>query len=805
MSPRDALLSSPGGRRKYQDMQHRRELQPSPLKRSNTTPNFRSKASQVLDEGEDELEDEGEEEDEETLQLRLAEIQARLKLKQLQKSRGRSDSATSYIEDGESRRTRPASALASSSRTLSHFSELRSPQNKQQKARSDEVQVPVSPQKREAPAPEPWSPRRYQMGIDKGWKANDVSLKRPPRPTSQLGTRSGAISRPADVYSPRPQTSPGGGGINRIKSFSERMAEGRATEKSRLERAERAERIQANRSSAFQLNEAEVEAFKTAAANEMPPPAQSTHRQPEVQHFSREEIMQSLAKPGGIKRSQTTPNLKDPTGSNKKPSNVRHHFTQSGRTSPYKDPTQDEQAAGEATNQPDSSKFESYSGMHLTNRILPHSFLSRNLSDKKVLRIPDLLKMVKAPSFELPEEIDTDFVVFGILASKSDPRQIKTPANSTKKEVDPYDEGRNNTDKYLVLTLTDLKWTLDVFLFETAYTRYYKMSEGTLVAILNPTIMPPPKYKLDTNRFSLSLNSSDDKVLEIGYARDIGYCKAVRKDGKNCQSWVDARKTEFCEFHVDIQVRRTQGKRMGVNSNTGYGPGGRSGSRIVDAVDNCSGSNPTSYRKSSMVRDPSSKKDLKNPGAQYDGESQSLYYVAPAANRGSRTSYHHGAANGSAAALIDAHDDPFLASGMIGRGQESKEQRMRRRLATQKRELDITRRLVTNRAGPGADYLRTRTGNETSQEGETPSTPKSQPADHGFNLSTLGMAKNVRLSPQKRAHGKPHGSGVKKTRFITSKGIREAGRESLGASAGAAQGGRRVLSDDDDDDELDII
>ncbi|CAI7678572.1 unnamed protein product, partial [Penicillium manginii] len=794
-SPRDALLSSPGGRRKYQDMQHRRELQPSPLKRSNTTPNFRSKASQILDEGEDE--DEGEE-DEETLQLRLAEIQARLKLKQLQKSRGRSDSATSYIEEGESRRTRPASALASSSRTLSYFSELRSPQNTKQKARTDEVQVPASPQKREAPAPDPWSPRRYQMGIDKGWKANDVSLKRPPRPTSQLGTRSGAMSRPGDVYSPRPQTSPGGGGISRIKSFSERMAEGRATEKSRLERAERAERIQANRSSAFQLDEAEVEAFKTAAANEMPPPAQSTHRQPEVHHFSREEIMQTLAKPGGVKRSQTAPNLKDPSGSNKKPSNVRHHFTQSGRSPTHKDSSQDEQSAGEATNQPDSSKFESYSGMHLTNRILPHSFLSRNLSDKKVLRIPDLLKIVKAPSFELPEEIDTDFVVFGILASKSDPRQVKTPANSTKKEVDSYDEGRNNTDKYLVLTLTDLKWTIDVFLFETAYTRYYKMSEGTLVAILNPTIMPPPKHKLDTNRFSLSLNSSDDKVLEIGYARDIGYCKAVRKDGKNCSSWLDARKTEFCEFHVDIQVRRTQGKRMGVNSNTGYGPGGRSGSRIIDAVDNRS-KNPNNWR-----RDTGSTKDLKNPGAQYDGGSQSLYYVAPAANRGSRTSYHHGAANGSAAALIDAHDDPFLASGMIGRGQESKEQRMRRRLATQQRELDITRRLVTTRAGPGADYLRTRTGNDTPQGGETPSTPKAQPADHGFNLSTLGMAKSVRLSPQKRAHGKPHGSGVKKTRFITSKGIREAGRESLGAGPEAAQGGRRVLSDDDDD-ELDII
>lgn len=782
-------------------MQNRRKLQPSPLKRSNTTPNFRSKASQVLDDGEDELG--GDEEDEETLQLRLAEIQARLKLKQLQKNRGRSDSATSNLADEETRRPRPASAIASSSRAIPHVSDPRSPQSTQRKARPDEVQVPVSPQKREIPAPDPWSPRRYQMGIDKGWKANDVSLKRPPRPTSQLGTRSGTMSCLSDVHSPRPQTSPTNGGLTRIKSFSERMAEGRAAEKSRMERAERAEKIQANRSSAFQLDIAEVEAFRTAAANEKPSPPQAGPRQPEVQHFSREEIMQALAKPG-MKRSQTTPTMKGPPSANSQPSNVRHHFTEAAKNSPHTSTTQKKSVAGEAINQPDSSKFESYSGTHLANRILPHSFLTRNLNDKKILRIPDLLKVVKAPSFELPEDIDTDFVVFGILASKSNPRQIKTSANVTEKEPDPYDEGRNNTDNYLVVTLTDLKWTIDLFLFETAYTRYYKMSEGTLVAILNPTIMPPPKHKLDTNRFSLSLNSSDDKVLEIGYARDIGYCKAVRKDGKVCQSWLDARKTEFCEFHVDIQVRRTQGKRMGVNSNTGYGPGGQSGSRMTDSV---ARDDPWKHRRS-MRRDPGSQKGSKKTGAQYDEGSQSLYYVAPAAKaHGSgRTSFHPTDTHGSAAALIDAHDDPFLASGMIGRGQESKEQRMRRRLATQKRELDITRRLVTGCTGPGADYLRTRTENETPKREDIPSNPDSQIADHGFNLSSLGKANNVRLSPQKRAHGKSHGSGVKKTRFITSKGIREAGRESLGVGAGTGTvEGRRVLSDDDDDDELDII
>ncbi|KAJ5104074.1 hypothetical protein N7532_004603 [Penicillium argentinense] len=776
-------------------MQNRRGLQSSSLKRSNTTPNFRSKASQVLDEGEDE--GDGEEEDEETLQLRLAEIQARLKLKQLQKNRGRSGSANSNTEEADYRRSRLTSAISSSSRTQKHAPVPQSPQSTQ-KAPTEEVQIPMSPPRREVPDAEHWSPRRYQMGIDKGWKASDVSLKRPPRPTSQLGMRSGAMSRSSDVSSSRPQTSPGGGGLHRIKSFSERMAEGRAAEKSRLERAER---VHANRSSGFQLDKAEVEALKTAAENQRPSPPSTGPRQPEVQHFSREDIMRSLGKPRseGIPRSQTTPNVRKIEDSTSKQANVRHHFIQAGRDSPYKDLNRDEPQSREdglVVNPPDSSKFESYSSLHLTNRILPHSFLARNLANKKVLRIPDLLKTVKAPSFELPEEIDGDYVVFGIIASKSDPRQKKNPENSTAKEVDPYDEGRSNTNSYMVMTLTDLKWTIDLFLFETAYTRYYKMSEGTLIAILNPTIMPPPKHKLDTNRFSLSLSSSDDKVLEIGYARDIGFCKAVRKDGKTCQSWVDGRKTEFCDFHVDIQVRRTQGQRMGVNSNTGmFGPGGNSGSR-TGVFDGGRG----------RGRGAGAKQGLKSEGAQYDWSSQSLYYVAPSAkNMGNgRTSYHPAATRGSAASLIDAHDDPFLAAGMNGRGQESKEERLRRRLATQQREIDITRKLVTGKvSGPGADYLRARTGNETPSKADAPSTPSAVPSSHGLNLSA--KADNVRLSPMKRAHDKPHGSGVKKTRFITSKGIREAGRESLGAGAETATGGRRIMSDDDDDDELDII
>lgn len=759
-------------------MQRNRETLTSPLKRTSTTPNLRSKASQIVDE------DEAEEEDEETLQLQLAEIKARLKLKKLQqKNRTRSNS---NLDDED---IRPGSAVSSSladDRGLTP----RTAKGGRQQTNNDEIQVPASPTRREAAAVDPISPRRYVMGIDKGWKANDVSLKRPPRPSSQTGFRNGTTPR-SDIFSSRPQTSPAAG-VTRIKSFSERMAESRASEKSRLERAEK---VQANRSSAFQIDKSEIEAFQTAAANAKQSPPPST-RDRYVESFTREDVLRSMGqyRPSGLQRSNTIPNIRrsESIGQNERPTHL-HRRTHTAEEEPGS--SQKSNPGDALVKAPDSSKFESYSSLHLSSRVLPHSFLNRTLSDKRVLRIPDLLRTVKGPAFELPDDIDGDFVVFGIVASKSDPRDKKTPGNVSAKETNSYDDGLNNTNRYMAITLTDLQWTIDLFLFDTAFPRYYKISEGTLIAILNPTIMPPPKHKLDTNRFSLSLSSSDDKVLEIGKARDIGFCKAMRKDGKICQSWVDGRKTEFCDFHVDIQVRRTQGNRSGVNANTGMvGPGGASGSRL-------------GWYSEGGKRKGGYKQGLKHEGPQYDMGSQSLYYVAPSRNRGAGRSGYNPV--GGSAADLDAYDDPFIASGMIGRGTENKEQRMRKHLATQQKEREMTKKLAAGRiGGVGAEYLRTRTGNETPNREKTPGTsarPTSPTTTGGLDLSTFGKAQNVRLSPMKRAHDKPHGSGVKKTRFITSRGIREAGRESLGASAETTPGRRRALLDDDDDDDLEFI
>lgn len=796
-SPRDALLASPGGRRRFLEMRREREVHEpqSPLKRSNTTPNFHARALLQDGNSNDQVEGEDEEEDEETLQLQLAAIEAKLKLKKLQQSKSaRPATASSDGEDVRQRResspTRPQSRLNAMRERLA-ASELRS-----------DVQVPLSPSKKAA-IPEPASPRRALFNFK---KASEVSLKRPSssraggRPTSSFssGTRtSSAASKndhdSSDIWSPPLED------LKRAKSFSERIAESRNSDKAKQERAKR---IQENRSSAFAVDKAEIDRYKEEAAS-IPQSASPVKKQV-TQSFSREDVLQSY---GGaypsMKKSVTAPVLREASSaSSAQLSGSRPKTTAHSRDS---------------SNTPDvdQSKFEPFSSLNLSNRILPHSFLTRTLENKTVLRIPHLLKSIKAPEFELPETIDGDYVVFGVVASKSDPKQHKENKASTK-EVDMYDDGLNNNEQYMVITLTDLQWTVDLFLFDTAFPRYYRLSEGMVIAILNPTIMPPPPNKIDSGRFSLCLSSSDDTVLEVGSARDIGYCKAERKDGKICRSWVDARKTEFCDFHVDVQIRRTQSQRAGVNAGTGmFAPGGRDASRIANFGPSRGGG------RGGRGNGP---RGLKQEGAKYDWGTQSTYFVASAprsssAYGGGAPMYHRGGmgAGSSAANLIDSIDDnPFAASNV--RGNESKEERTRRRLVEDQRERDIAKKLGSRSGNTGSEYLRARLEQTKPSSSSTSLTSASPASSAGPKEAAAAStpflsrkADSISLSPiRKRAHeddkssSKGSSASVKKTRFITSKGIREAGRDSVcGPEA------RRTImnnnDDDDDDDELDII
>ncbi|EHL03221.1 hypothetical protein M7I_0735 [Glarea lozoyensis 74030] len=153
-------------------------------------------------------------------------------------------------------------------------------------------------------------------------------------------------------------------------------------------------------------------------------------------------------------------------------------------------------------------------------------------------------------------------------------------------------------------------------------------------------------------------------------------------------------------------------------------------------------------------------------------------------------------------------DDPDYDPDHFHRG-SSKEERMTRQILAQEKERQLEERLSMEGNGMGSAYMRAK---NTSRPGAIRPQPQNDdgppPPPDAAALGLLGgKAMDISLSPIKRKRvntlsstaGRGWGSGLakdlnrmrdgenlqpvkKKTRFVTEKGIREAGRESIGVT-----------------------
>lgn len=780
--------------------------------------------------------------DEEMLQLKLQAIEARLKLKKLQNARAQQKTADVFTESDLSRPDSAPTGIPLQSRLAAARERQDRPQSQ------NAVQVPASPVKRsQSAAALPCSPARVLLGIDKGRKANDVSLKR----ASSLrklqednnGQQGGYLRRtktplPNQVQPAEPE---------QPKSFSERLLSAKSEDAAKRERQERIEKL---RSAAFDVNRQEIEDYKSKAVDlpDLPDAAPA---------YSREEILASVGKTaGGLRRSNTAPSIRGAS---------RAAQTDSGVNTPPPDLSANPGASkkkvppGEVP-ESEATSFDPYSTMHLSKRFMPHATLARIISGKKTYVLKDLLRHVKAPDWSLPD-IEQDIVLFAIIASKSDPRNHRPGTDADGNAKAAPDRG-----KYMVLTLVDLTWEVELYLFNGGFDRFWKLTPGTVIAILNPTIIPPPPGRAATGRFGLVINSDADTILEVGVGRDLGYCRSVRRDGQPCRAWVNARRTEHCEFHTNEAVRRAKSSRLELN---GMDFGGAIGGRVKfnsHAIRDTEREDRKREREKTVGR-------AANSGL-YDRASQTHVFVSKAAQR---------------------DDERERAAADRAERAEA----LKRRLAHRERERDLARQLGEIGAGAGKEYMRrgaTATlGSSVSSSGTTSTAVSGAAASSSTSVSggdaqgqpqsarvvdaralglvvPRGQEPKISLSPVKRKRpasslsastttsaggGKSGGAALgwgstlgdkltrmkggerldgtkaaqeadaardaapgpdpggrggsdrspvrKKTRFVTEKGIREAGRESLGEQLSASARRRQMLLDENDDDDDDLI
>ncbi|CUS14762.1 unnamed protein product [Tuber aestivum] len=626
---------------------------PSPLRKATLPSPFGGDGAHDDGNGEDE------EDDEETLQLKLAQIEAKLKLKRLQKKQASQKQASSE----------PKAA----------------------------VQVPLSPTSIKTEPVLPKSPSRVLLGIDKGLTGRDVSLRRAP------SLRTGS-SRPGTRSPQKPK-----------KTFSERIAEERRNDR---EKTERRRMIENSRSKGF------------VGFGNGPPPSFTSGPPPT---FGPGGILQSSGSSSSAAGMTQHPKPPLPSDS-AAPKGITDPFTTAPKpTPPLEDP-----------NSPDEGGFDSFSGLHLSRRLITHITLSRHLSPKTIFLLPHLLKSVKSPEFEPPNVLG-DWVVMGIICSKSPPRDI---GQNTQKK---------GTGKYMVLQITDLKWEVELFLFGAGFDKFWKVGVGTVVALLNPGIMKP--RIADTGRFSLTLTEGGDQLLEIGQARDLDYCRAVKRDGKRCSAWVDKRHTHYCTFHVEQGVNKSRVSRAEVNSATGmFSPPKQKGTLRPRRL-------PGRGRSSETLRDDGLLPDTAGGGGIADLPQR-------AGGAGGKVFIASGR---STASLLD--DAEYLADSFL-RG--SKEDRMRKRLADAQKERELTKRIIKSQGregGVGVDYLKkqVRWSEDETRKGQEEAVAAAATGGRSLDdetantLSSLRQkakeATNVSLSPIKRKRLASPVSPKKKTRF----------------------------------------
>lgn len=636
------------------------------------------------------MDEEDEDEDEETLQLRLQQIQAKLKLKKLQNAARKS--ADSDQVDGKQDR---------------HAQRPRSPQKRPHTERLSPtrlyqaaVEVPISPVRNPRETQELLSPARQRLGLSAFQRSEHVSLKRARDGTQIKRTKSQSSAAAVST---------------KTTSFSERLKQSKHDIEEKQAKQDRIEKV---RSSGFTHS-----GTKSSSQNGKWEPT-SFDRGPSSTNGGRDRplsagravLTELTSCENSLSRSASTSAIqgKDYRKSGDKPRFNPGAYGQQSGTGHAGDES-DSSLQNEHAKQDDESGYDPFSKTHLSKRHIQHSVIAREMEGKEVYTLPRLLKEVKAPDYD-PPDCESDFVVFAVLASKSNPLEHAQTHKTAEQTKEDYDAPRN---KFMVLHFCDLKWEIDCFLFGTAFNQFWKLTPGSLLAILNPAILPP-KGNQNNGRFSLKLGSSEDAVMEIGVARDLGYCSATKKDGQPCGEWIDKRRTEACEFHLSLQIEKSRKGRMEVNSMF-RGAG-----------------NPDDKIKSHVVKE---KRGKAHGSGKYHRDYGQIWSV----NTGMKQ---------STASLLDADNTDSLSN-------LTQEELSRKRIANAQKERDLAKRLGDMGRGVGAEYMRSRHAHTTSTTtSSTTTTRQDSAADDARNalfskplaadLGLLGKkASDVHLSPSK--------------------------------------------------------
>ena len=211
----------------------------------------------------------------------------------------------------------------------------------------------------------------------------------------------------------------------------------------------------------------------------------------------------------------------------------------------------------------DVDKREEFSQLFLKKEYYSAEQLKKLFNNKKVLRVDKLFAKVTAPLYQEPQYVN--WCLIGVVSNKSEPRMTKDSGYGDKKR------------KYMKISISNLRLSVDLMLFGEAFSIYWKLRLGDVIAILNPSVNP---WGTPYRGFNLSLNDDSNSIIEIGSARDFGYCNMLKRDNTPCRAIINLRESDVCHYHQHLKYNQSQSKRMELNGSVGMkSPTGKDGKK----------------------------------------------------------------------------------------------------------------------------------------------------------------------------------------------------------------------------------
>ncbi|XP_032810013.2 protein MCM10 homolog [Petromyzon marinus] len=193
--------------------------------------------------------------------------------------------------------------------------------------------------------------------------------------------------------------------------------------------------------------------------------------------------------------------------------------------------------ASSSSGMQENTEVEKYSGFRIRRPLISSVDMERRMAGRRMIRLSQLPDKITRDSLD-----NIDWVTIGVIVHKHTPQSVSSGKTFSV---------------WRLMDLKNMEVSVSLLLFGEVHKQHWKTDQGFVVGLLNPTLMKP---KEGYNELSISVDHPQ-KVMLMGEAKDLGTCRAAKRNGDPCTQLINLMEGEFCQFHVQSQYRKMSSRR----------------------------------------------------------------------------------------------------------------------------------------------------------------------------------------------------------------------------------------------------